>query len=887
MVAVDLHIVDLVDERPLAGARVTVTLTVVPRFPTRPEPDDPSPIVGLEADFRFAERLSKTVTVDEDGRFTVGFTDLTAFRRAAAAVRPELPREARDAVGFVEVGAEFLDIEFAEQFVAREIRRSDRVDATVRVDLGNSIVGHTTVSAARLWFHVPFQLGADHELTCTVVEHDVVADGIGNGLAIGRVVPISLGLEANTAVVDIDGLGGDRRHDYSLVVRHVPTGRSFPLVTGRFITPSGTQPGLSFAFGSCHLPVEFHPLADPVTSPNRSLSRWKRLAERRDYEFLLLTGDQIYGDGIKAKWPHDSSFQQFVNRYRQLWAYPPVRHVLQTSPTYMILDDHDIADDLGIDNLEDQHVVAGRKAYELFQHNHNPGPLDNGRNAGPLHYSFRWGPASFFVMDGRLSRGAGSGSRTFGRDQADDLRRWARDPETRAADIIFFVAPVPPALLPTELIRDLARELTEDAVTTIGALAGLALGGPAGSVVLGAVGHEVGEEVFERYIEHSLLLDADLGERWDLRENQNDLQFLLDLLFDLANGVGDDPPRKRAVFILSGDIHAGTMHLIRSLPIGAGSRHTANPVIHQLTSSAISKPPVDDQLWSDAVSKVDDDFDFDLRDLVTLKLASPLTDWKDVARRGIETTLGDGQGRYTLDPDLDRRFVCENTGLVMERTVGHVRVERRQPQRRVYRFHLAIEGESTSIESHFDLDLDADEVAPKLRDAEFVGRQGPANLEPLRRTDVAITMRNTGATAWTTGFALDITQEHWAIDRVPLTTTVRPGAEHTFRFQIVAPGSGSFPFTARMTAPGGQPFGEATPLTRLTARPGGGNGGPASCTDLHKELTQHQQSLRQLQAALGDASPAEKKMLTADIRRTRAAVTAVTQQMAAHGCDRS
>ena len=36
MVAVDLRIVDLVDERPLAGARVTVTLTVVPA--SRPVP---------------------------------------------------------------------------------------------------------------------------------------------------------------------------------------------------------------------------------------------------------------------------------------------------------------------------------------------------------------------------------------------------------------------------------------------------------------------------------------------------------------------------------------------------------------------------------------------------------------------------------------------------------------------------------------------------------------------------------------------------------------------------------------------------------------------------------------------------------------------------------
>ena len=252
-----------------------------------------------------------------------------------------------------------------------------------------------------------------------------------------------------------------------------------------------------------------------------------------------------------------------------------------------------------------------------------------------------------------------------------------------------------------------------------------------------------------------------------------------------------------------------------------------------------------------------------------------------MARRGVEAALGDGQGRYTLDPDRDRRFVCENTGLVMERTVGLVRVERREAQRRVYRFHLAIEGESTSIASEFDLDLDADDVAPILRDAEFVGRQGPVDLEPLRRTDVAITMRNTGATAWTTGFALDITPDTWGVDRVPVTSTVPPGREHTFRFQIVAPGSGSFPFSARMTTSARLPFGEATPLTRLTARTGGAT---PSCTDLRSEHGRHQQTLRQLQAALAGASPAEKQALNAEIRRTRAAITTVTQRMATLGC---
>jgi hypothetical protein len=162
---------------------------------------------------------------------------------------------------------------------------------------------------------------------------------------------------------------------------------------------------------------------------------------------------------------------------------------------------------------------------------------------------------------------------------------------------------VPLALLPAEIIRQVSEEIAEQSGAALGVLAGLGAGllvglpfpGVGGALtsaaVLGAVGYEAGEEIFERVKERSMLLESDLAERWDLRENQPDLIRLLDVLFDLGNGVGEDPPRKRAVFILSGDIHAATMHAIRSLPEGAGRAHTANPVITQLSSSAIPREP--------------------------------------------------------------------------------------------------------------------------------------------------------------------------------------------------------------------------------------------------------------------------------------------------------
>lgn len=66
---------------------------------------------------------------------------------------------------------------------------------------------------------------------------------------------------------------------------------------------------------------------------------------------------------------------------------------------------------------------------------------------------------------------------------------------------------------------------------------------------------------------------------------------MLDVLFALANDLNMDGtprpnPRRRAVFILAGDVHSGGIHSIRS----KDPRHRANPVITQLTSSSLTAP---------------------------------------------------------------------------------------------------------------------------------------------------------------------------------------------------------------------------------------------------------------------------------------------------------
>jgi hypothetical protein len=896
VISVVLRLVDFMDARALPGATLDVSLTVVPRFPVAPDEGDPEPEFELEADNRFAEVLSESVVTDSDGRARVQLDSSALFGRLGSMERPEVPRRAHDAIGTLSSQARFLGIRFDPRILAEDVRDGAALDHSLPADLGMAIVGHTTPHGVRLWFQLPFEPMPDHQFTCGVTTVPVNAPRLLPGPlggAVGQMVPATFEPETRTAVVDVDGLPAGAVHDYGLSVGRGPIQPPFALVTGRFATPADAQSRVSFAFGSCHLPAVTGTPDEPDAEARRTLTHWQQLADRRDFEFLLLMGDQIYGDGIEDKWPDADAFTQYVRRYRQLWGHRPTREVLRSGATYMILDDHDVADDFGTGNLPDAKVIAAIRAYNRFQHAHNPGDGDG----PPFYYDFRWGPAAFFVMDGRSHRGEGDPpTPVFGREQLTALRRWARSPETRAADIIFFVAPVPLALLPAEIIRQVSEEIAEQSGAALGVLAGLGAGllvglpfpGVGGALtsaaVLGAVGYEAGEEIFERVKERSMLLESDLAERWDLRENQPDLIRLLDVLFDLGNGVGEDPPRKRAVFILSGDIHAATMHAIRSLPEGAGRAHTANPVITQLSSSAISREPVKSTLWIEAVSHIDEEVDIDLKDINDLRLVTGGIDWESVAKEAIDVddVFDEGDAEYFLDPNHDRRYLTQYAGLIMERTVGRVKVERRHPERRIYRLRLTIEGETQRLESFFDLDLDADQIVPRTHDAQFKRQRIPRTIEPFERVAAEVTMRNTGPATWAAGYALDISQNAWGVDRVPVTGAVRPDRDHTFRFEISAPSSGIFLFNARM-AHGRTPFGRFTPTVRITAASGGEGG--ANCQELLAERRRVQQTIEQLQGDLAGASPAEKQQLNDEIREARESLVAINRRMDDLGCD--
>jgi hypothetical protein len=600
------------------------------------------------------------------------------------------------------------------------------VTKEVPVDFAKAIVGATTPGSTRLWFAWNGRSPAlDDRFVCTIdrlPEQRRKKPGEEPSLlpTVRQTVPVEFFKAhegSNTAVVQPEGLLPGARFRYAL--REKKAGKNGLqelgriLVTGEFTTPAINPARLSFVFGSCHQP----------TTPE-SLGRWQALAARRDYDLLLLIGDQIYEDGIERMGGMSDTWREkYWNRYHQYWTPWPMRQVLRRTPTYMIFDDHEVKDDWGIVVKNDRGIVPealepGREdsalsAYRAFQKAHNPGGVERRGN----HYSFRMGPAAFFVLDLRSSRAPidlrskpapNADYPVLGKAQFDDFHDWAtnenRKDGARSADAVFVVTTVPIAYLPVQEVRRLLDQLKEkgaDLKGWWGAAKGFAKGAPFGifvAAVSAYIGHRAGKREIEKVFRDKglgNLTDNDMADMWTLKENQPDMCRVLETLFDLANDVqsgGRSGSRPRAVFILGGDVHVGARHeIVSKLP-----QHARNNVIQQLISSPISHAPPD---TSDSGVQA-------LQIVVKHIRPGKNIDHKQVAKykenfEGLANDVfGDKPAEFPLDDQSREVFWASFRGMVPERNFGRiamVKVRSETADHRVYRFSLSIEGESSTL----------------------------------------------------------------------------------------------------------------------------------------------------------------------------------------------
>lgn len=758
MITIHLELLDFMDNTPAEGIGAEITLNVHTRVYTRldlpdgagPKPNKPTKPILLP---EHTIPLVQTGRSNSAGVVEVTFDAREAFRQATALLsnragdvvaipavkitRPDLPKNIWFGYESAESGSHILS-------------QNASFRTVLFLDLAKAIVGEVTDRSARLWFQLHTELHNYYRFTC-VVEGRTLAQPLSFPLSFRQDYGGGFRTDlAKTANLFLQNLEPASTYRYTLYLTEEPVvvaraaldpptalNSRLPLCTGAFHTEDPQADRWSFAFGSCHYPSEQVNENDPYQQ-GVSLNRWSTLARRDDYDFFLLIGDQIYGDEIEDLdvLRNKTWFERYAFRYNQFWQHYPIRRVLGKTPTYMIFDDHDVDDDWGIDHtgegsdgrpITPEQEAAGLMAYRVFQQAHNPG----GDNGGQFDYSITKGPAAFYFMDGRSPvRGSQRDFPKFGRNQWNRIRRWARSEAVLASDLIFFVTPVPVAFLPVEEVRRLIREI-EDSATSTGAAGGGLLGAVVGGIVGGLTGNPglgilagyaagaiaggiAGHELAEGKIEEKglgNLTQKDLADMWTVYEpdkgwdHQKDLVHLLDLLYNLANDIrenGSRGNRKRAVFLLGGDVHSGSMHLIRANQ-EQRPQYQANPLIFQVTSSAISHSPASDQIYEKVVRHIRPGHHISEADLIGAGF-----DFGTLANN----EFGKQNAIFPLDDKLGSNYWAEFIDMISERNFGRVVYEKKAGAGRTYQIHLYVEGESRVIRQAFELNLDAAVITP-------------------------------------------------------------------------------------------------------------------------------------------------------------------------------
>ncbi len=454
-----------------------------------------------------------------------------------------------------------------------------------------AIVGHITAESVRLWFRTASP--GDYTLLLYPLDRDSATLAAGfkqvpyqplNRLpAFVRKIKFTVAdyTDDSTHVLDIDGLSALTEYRYALYGeedgnRRILLGQDRPYT---FRTLPDTEQSLSFGFYTCHMPY----VQSIFGNTNLvNMEMWECLDEtlerhaKEDLRFLIAGGDQVYVDGVGSLdiWKYlnsvmhkkgdkvypskDDMVSWYRDIYRGYWGFPTVRKVFSNYPTYMMWDDHEIADGWGSFKLRregrgdelneifprrtekellrddcfellDRMRDAAVQVYEEYQHSHNPPSQD----AGQFDYAINHGTTAIYFLDTRGYRDINrSENRILGTEQLGRFLQWLQDLDPQQTRYLFVVSTVPVMHMSSVVVNaddTLAADLAD--------------------------------------------LQDDLRDSWEHELHDAERKQLVRALFETAQ-------RGIKVSILSGDVHTSAVFRMVDEQSGA--------VMYQLTSSAIT-----------------------------------------------------------------------------------------------------------------------------------------------------------------------------------------------------------------------------------------------------------------------------------------------------------
>ena len=207
---------------------------------------------------------------------------------------------------------------------------------------------------------------------------------------------------------------------------------------------------------------------------------------RHEVDLVIAGGDQAYSDGVDTLniWKYLNATMQkdgdrllpdsetmvswYRDIYRGYWGFESLQRVFEQFPTYMVWDDHEIADGWGshyfipghrqdglaqmLPDFEDRGltydegmelvqrmIAAAKQVYFEYQHSHNPPTAE-----GTFDYAFERGGCAFYVLDGRGQRDVSRDSyRILGREQFDRFAGWVAALKPQETPFLFVVSAVP------------------------------------------------------------------------------------------------------------------------------------------------------------------------------------------------------------------------------------------------------------------------------------------------------------------------------------------------------------------------------------------------------------------------------------------------------------
>lgn len=311
------------------------------------------------------------------------------------------------------------------------------------------IVGHTTTDHARIF------LRGDHDNNRVFagIRHRRQGD---TRWSKGHFVQLKANRDMSDVIV-LKGLQPDTAYEYQagwfspLSPPHtVETVQELPLQWPRSTyclrTPASKTDGpRAYIVGSCrYLRIAAGTPLLPGLG-DRTFAGINRLVEQADppISAVLMTGDQVYLDDLNVIGP-DRTYQNILFRYRSVFSQPHIRKLMSGTPTYMILDDHEIEDNWPARKTVNDDVLYANAmgAYGLYQASH--GPAHELSSDGTLHksltrywYTFTHGDIQWFVTDSRTQRNLSAHDRRIlDEEQEQSLLQWLIDSPARVKLVV-------------------------------------------------------------------------------------------------------------------------------------------------------------------------------------------------------------------------------------------------------------------------------------------------------------------------------------------------------------------------------------------------------------------------------------------------------------------